>query len=181
MPAPGKAGRVPLKTDQPMKKLLFILSLVMAAGCTQAQNKQNIETIPHFKILRQDSTYFTAADLKKNKPVMIIYFAPDCSHCQHLIYDMKPKMKQFADTQIVMVTFTEFTMLRMIKNFTRDFDLAKYPNITVGTEGHSYIVQQYYQVKTTPYIAVYGRDGKLVKAFDKVPSMDELLLTVKKA
>ncbi|MDB5024080.1 MAG: redoxin protein [Mucilaginibacter sp.] len=164
-----------------MKKLLLILSLIVVAGCTQAQNKQTIENIPPFKILKSDSTYFTPANLKKNKPVMIIYFSPDCSHCQHLVYEMKPKMKQFGDTQIVMVTFTEFTMLKMIKNFTRDFGLARYPNITVGTEGHTYVVQQYYQVKTTPYIAIYDHKGKLVQAFDKVPSMEELIIAVKKA
>jgi thioredoxin-related protein len=166
-----------------MKKLLLFFSLIIAVGCTQAQivNKQDITKIPPFKILRPDSTYFTPADLKKDKPVMIIYFSPDCSHCQHLVYDMKPKMKEFGDMQIVMVTFTEFTMLKMIKNFTRDFDLAKYPNITVGTEGHTYLVQRYYQVTTTPYIAVYDHKGKLVKAFEKAPSMSELIATVKKA
>lgn len=165
-----------------MKKLLILLSLVIIAGCTQAQqNKPNIENIPPFHILKTDSTWFTPANLKKDKPVMIIYFSPDCGHCQHLMYEMKPEMKKLGDVQIVMVTFTEFTMLKMIKNFYRDFDLAKYPNITVGTEGHSYIVQRYYQVASTPYIAIYDRKGKLVKGFEKAPTMAELIATVKKA
>jgi thioredoxin-related protein len=164
-----------------MKKLFLLFSLIITAGCSQAQNKPNIENIPPFHILKTDSTYFTPANLQKNKPVMIIYFSPDCSHCQHLMYEMKPKMKQFGNTQIVMVTFMEPSMLIALKNFYRDFDLAKYPNVTVGTEGHTYVVQRYYQVKTTPYIAIYNRNGKLVKAFDKVPSMDELIATVKKA
>jgi hypothetical protein len=51
----------------------------------------------------------------------------------------------------------------------------------VGTEGHSYVVQKYYQVKTTPYIAVYDRKGNLVKAFEKAPTIDTLIATVKKA
>jgi thioredoxin-related protein len=164
-----------------MKKLLLFLSLIIVAGCTQAQNKPDISHIPPFKILKPDSIYFTPANLKKDKPVMIIYFSPDCSHCQHMVYEMEPKMKEFGDTQIIMVTFTDFTMLKMIKNFVRDFDLAKYHNITVGTEGHSYVVQKYYQVRTTPYIAVYDRKGKLVKAFEKAPTMSELIATVKKA
>ena len=158
-----------------------MLSLIIAAGCTQAQNKQNIENIPHFKILKADSTYFTYSELKKDKPVMIIYFSPDCSHCQHLMYEMKPKMKQFGDIQIVMITFTDYNLLRMLKTFNRDFDLAKYHNLTVGTEGHTYMVQQYYQVKTTPYIAVYDHKGKLVKAFEKAPELDTLIAAVKKA
>ena len=97
-----------------------------------------------------------------------------------MMYEMKPKMKQFGDTQIVMVTFIEPSMLKAIQNFYRDFNLAKYPNIIVGTEGHSYVVQRYYQVSTTPYIAIYNRKGKLVKAYQKAPSVDELIATIKK-
>ena len=166
-----------------MKKLIFFFSLIIAAGCTNAQSPtaQNIQNIPPFKILRADSTWFTPKDLKAHKPVMIIYFAPDCSHCQHLMYEMKPKMKQFANVQIVMVTFTDYNRLAMIRNFNRDFDLKKYPNITVGTEARTYLVQQYYHVSTTPYIAIYGKDGKLVQAFEKPPVIDSLVAAVKKA
>lgn len=166
-----------------MKKLLLLAGLVITVLCIRAQDTTNnkaIQNIPPFKILKADSTWFTKANLKKNKPVMIIYFAPDCSHCQHLMYDMKPKMKEFNHVQIVMITFTDFGMLKMLKNFNRDFDLAKYKNLTVGTEGRTYVVQRYYQVRTTPYIAIYDRTGKLVKAYEKAPSMKELEETIKK-
>lgn len=164
-----------------MKKLLILFSLIAATGCTQAQQpKHNIDNIPPFHILRTDSTWFTPANLKKNKPVMIIYFSPDCSHCQHLVYEMKPKMKNFDNVQIVMITFTDYDRLKMIQNFVRDFDLAKYQNITVGTEAHTYVVQRYYQVTTTPYIAIYDRKGKLVKGYDKAPTFDELITAVQK-
>lgn len=168
-----------------MKKLLLLISLIITAGCSRAQDKDTIDTqkiqnIPPFKILRTDSTWFTPAGLKKNKPVMIIFFSPDCSHCQHLVYEMKPKMKEFSKIQIVMVAFSDFNRLKMIQNFRRDFDLAKYPNITIGTEGHTYIVQRYYQITMTPYIAIYDRKGKLVKAYNKSPSISDLVAEVKK-
>jgi thiol-disulfide isomerase/thioredoxin len=183
-----------------MKRIIFFLGLIIAAGCTQAQTgsqpaitptppqktapvppKLNIENIPHFKILTQDSVYVTNANLKKNKPVVIIYFAPDCSHCQHLMYEMKPDMKKFEGAQIVMVTFTQVKMLKMLKEFYRDFDLKDHPNFMIGTEFPDYVVQRYYQVQTTPYIAVYDRKGKLVKAFEKAPTMPDLEAAVKKA
>lgn len=163
-----------------MKKILILFSLVLAAVFSHAQTKPNIDNIPPYRILRTDSVYVTPASLKKNKPVVIIYFAPDCGHCQHLMYEMKPKMKEFGDAQIVMITFTDFTMLKAIQVFYNDFGLSRYPNITVGTEGHTYIVQRYYQVETTPYIAVYDRKGKLVKAFEKAPAIDDLIAAVKK-
>ena len=61
-----------------MKKILCSFKPDHIPGCTQAQTKVN-ENIPPFKILKADSTWFTAANLKKDKPVMIIYFSPDCS------------------------------------------------------------------------------------------------------
>jgi thioredoxin-related protein len=164
-----------------MKRLLLFIGLVIATVSCKAQDKpKNIDKIPPFKILKQDSTWFSASNLKKDKPVMIIYFSPDCSHCQHLMYELKPKMKQLRNTQVVMVTFTEYSMLKMIKDFCKTFDLAKYPNFTVGTEAHTYLVQRYYQVRTTPYIAVYDRNGKLVRAFEKSPAIDTLMAAVKK-
>lgn len=171
-----------------MKKIVLFLTLIIAAGCSQAQTKSpeklptlNIENIPAFHILTKDSTYLTNANLKKGKPVMIIYFSPDCSHCQRMMYEMKPEMNKFKGVQIVMVTFIQTNMLKMLKEFYRDYNFAAYPNIMMGTEYPDYKVQRYYGVATTPYIAVYGHNGKLVKAFDKVPKMKDLVAAVKKA
>jgi len=50
----------------------------------------------------------------------------------------------------------------------------------VGTEGYTYLVQKYYDVHTTPYIALYDKNHKLVKAWDKAPSVDELADEAKK-
>lgn len=160
-----------------MKKLLFLFSLIIAAGCSRAQNNVPL-TIPPYHILTTDSVYETPANLKKNKATMIIYFAPDCSHCQHLMYDMKPQMQAFKKIQVVMITFAE--PLKASQVFYRDFELKKYPNFTVGTEGYTYVVQKYYQVKTTPYIALYDKNGKLIKAWEKAPKVDELVEEVKK-
>jgi len=161
-----------------MKKLLFFFALIIAANCSNAQTYTPPPVIPPYRILTTDSVYITPANLKKHKPVMIIYFAPDCTHCQHLMYEMKPKMAQFKDIQIVMITFTE--QLKAIQTFYRDFGLAKYPNIVVGSEGRSYIVAKYYTINSTPYIAIYDKNGKVSKTYEKAPTVDELAKEVKK-
>jgi thioredoxin-related protein len=162
-----------------MKKLFFLFSLIIAAGCSNAQTTFTPPlSIPPYHILTTDSVYVTPANLKKNMATMIIYFAPDCSHCQHLMYEMKPKMNDFKNVQIVMVTFVQ--QIKAIQTFYRDFDLKKYPNFTVGTEGYTYVVQKYYQVATTPYIALYDKKGKLVKHYATPPKIDELAAEVKK-
>lgn len=170
-----------------MKRILFFISMIAAIGCTQAQTssqsaqaqatpaadqtkpKLHIEKVPVFKILTQDSVYVNNSILKNDKPVVFIYFSPDCSHCQRMMYELKPYMKDFSKTQVVMVTFIQSSYLKMLKEFRRDFNLQSYPNFITGTEYPDYKLQRYYQVATTPFIAIYDRKGKLVKYFDKLP------------
>ena len=161
-----------------MKKLLLFFSLLIAIGCSNAQTYTPPATIPPYRILTTDSVYVTPANLKKDKPVMVIYFSPDCSHCQHLMYEMKPKMQAFKNVQIVMITFVQ--QIKAIQVFYRDFDLKKYPNITVGTEGYTYLVQKFYKVRTTPYIALYDKKGKLTKVFDNAPVVNDVVSAVNK-
>jgi thiol-disulfide isomerase/thioredoxin len=163
-----------------MKKLLIFFGLITITAYSHAQTQayKPPQVIPPYHILNTDSVYVTPANLKKNKPVMIIYFAPDCSHCQHLMYELKPEMKAFKNVQVIMITFVQ--QLKAIQVFYRDFDLKKYPNFIVGTEYPTYKVQQYYQVRTTPYIALYDKDGKLVKSYEKAPKAEELAAEVKK-
>ncbi|RKR85648.1 thioredoxin-like protein [Mucilaginibacter gracilis] len=168
-----------------MKKLLCLFLLFYGIANVYAQKPAAINTLPKYKLLRSDSTWVTQANLKKGKPVMIIYFAPDCSHCQRLTYEMqeefkketKLNLKPLAHVQIVMATWAE---LRAIKVFYNDFGLVKYPNITVGTEGNTYTLLRFYNVSTTPYIAIYSKTGQLVKAFAKVPKFEEIMAVLNK-
>lgn len=165
-----------------MKKILLLFCLAIAGGCSNAQTKFTPPaTIPPYRILTTDSIYLTPGNLKNNQPVMVIYFAPDCSHCRHLMAEMKPVMKDFKRIQVVMVTFVDpHQQFRAIKDFYKDFELKKYPNFTVGTEGYTYVVQRYYQVSTTPYIAIYGKNHKLSQYYIKPPAIEELVAAVKK-
>ena len=166
-----------------MKKIFLLFSLVILAAFAYAQDKDLLKLpVPHYRILRVDSTYITQDALNKNKPVMFIYFGPDCPHCQHLMSEMEKNMEPFKDIQIVMITFTrtEYPYLNMIKNFSRDYALPKYKNITMGTEYPGNKVLNYYHVSTTPFIAVYDAKGKMVKYFDKPPKVEDLIATVKK-
>jgi thioredoxin-related protein len=165
-----------MQQNTTMNKLILFFGLLLTAGYGCAQSKA-ADGIPPYHILNTDSVFTTPADLKKNEAVLMIYFSPDCGHCQHLMYELKPKMEDLKHVQVIMVTFVQ---LKAIQTFYRDFDLKKYPNFTVGTEGYTYAVLKYFDVSTTPYIALYDKNRKLVKAWAKAPSIEELDGEVKK-
>lgn len=162
-----------------MKKILLFLSLIVMSGCVNAQNSK-IGHIPAYHILTTDSVMATPANLKKNMPVMIIYFSPDCGHCQKMMYELKPKMSQLKHIQVVMVTWSKDYDIRGIREFSRDFGLKNYHNFTVGTEGYTMFVQKYFDVKTTPFIAVYDKNGHLSQTLTKAPKTTDILKAVKK-
>lgn len=185
-----------------MKRLFLLLVLATAVSCTNAQkpsadkkadtnNKQQVteeipadapvkpRPIPSYRILTTDSVWVTPANLQKGKPVVIIYFSPDCSHCQRMMYEMKPKFTQLQNVQFVMITWSLKWDIRAIKEFRRDYGLKDFKNFTIGTEGYTKNVQDYYEVHTTPYIAMYDSKGKWVKGFDKVPKTEEVVASAK--
>lgn len=184
-----------------MKKLMLLLGLVIAAGCTDAQKPvanqataaatvpaappapdttHKIKPIPPYRIFTTDSVFVTPANLPKGKPVMIVYFSPDCSHCQRMMYELKPKLKQFTNVQVVMITWSSNYDIRAIREFKRDYGLKAYPNFTIGSEGYTRLVQNYYNVQTTPFIAMYDSNGKYYKYFSKVPKTEDILAGLKK-
>ena len=120
-------------------------------GCNnKVLAKAVFEELPElYRILKTDSTWATPANLKRRRTVLI-YFSPDCPHCQHLTMQMREKIKQFGDAQIVMITWSNNYDIRAIKSFVKEFNLTKYRNIIVGTEGYTYVVQKYYKIETTP-------------------------------
>ena len=85
-----------------------------------------------------------------------------------------------------MITYTQNSgpYLNMIRDFNKKYNLAKYPNFTVGTEytdGKKYPIQAYYGIYNTPYVVVYNTKGTVVKSFTIVPKVEDLLEAVKKA
>lgn len=161
---------------RPFYFLFLFLGITLTACSQTAPLTKNI---PPYRILSTDSNYITPANLKKNTPVMLMYFAPDCPHCQKLTKEITKNIKEFGDTQIVMITFVDPTrQFKAMTTFVKDYQLKKYPNITVGTEGYTYLVQKFYQVSTTPYEAIYDKNHQLVQTFAKIPDVKDLIKAI---
>jgi len=163
-----------------MKPLYFLILFLGISLTACSQDAPPNKDIPPYRILTTENKYETPADLKKNVPVMIMYFAPDCPHCQHVTMELTKHIKEFGNTQIVMISFVDPNrQFKALTKFVDDYQLKKYPNIRVGTEGYTYLVQKFYQVRTTPYEAVYDKNHKLVETFAKIPEISDLVKAVK--
>jgi len=143
--------------------------LILATISVSAQQDNNeptylrFPTIPPFELLSVDSnTVITKADLKKNQPVLLMFFSPDCDHCQHQTQDMLKEMDAFKKIQIVMATYQPFEMM---KDFYKKYGLSFYPNVHVGRDT-KYFLPPYYRMMNLPYLALYDKKGNLIRTFE---------------
>jgi thiol-disulfide isomerase/thioredoxin len=154
------------------KAFLLVFFLFLVSPCIFSQGLK----IPPFKIVRADGSLFRARDLPMGKPVIIIYFSPECEECQKFTEDLVSKIDDFWDASIVMVTYLS---VQSVAQYEKKYKLNIYPNIYVGTEGNAFIVRYYYNVRRFPFVALLNKDGVLVKMWNKEENIDDLAARLK--
>lgn len=162
-----------------MKKILLSLLLVITVSAVDAQTDEAAYKkdphIPKFSLLLPDSTWFTSEQVpEKYSHTVIIYFSPDCSHCQHEAKGLVQLMDSLKNSFFV---FAAYKPLEDIKGFAEYYGLNKFENVRTGRDPRYYI-PSFYRVKYTPFIAIYDRNGLLQKIYDTentpVPEPSEL-------
>lgn len=130
------------------------------------------QSIPDFKMQLTNGKLFTAKDLSREKPVIIIYFAPDCEHCQVLMNEIFRKIQSFKKAEIVMATFSPLGEVIAFEKLHQTF---KYSNIKVGIEKPVFFFRYYYHLENTPFTALYNKQKKLIISYQKQTPVDDLI------
>ncbi|HET9825570.1 MAG TPA: redoxin domain-containing protein [Chitinophagaceae bacterium] len=146
------------------------LALLLSTG-TLSQS-----SLPPFKMYLSNNTVFSVTQLPRNKPVVVIYFDPDCDHCQKLMNGIFKKINSFKKTEMIMVTFKS---IAEVAAFEKRYKTARYSNLRVGPEGTSYQLRDYYQLVKIPFTALYGKNQKLSYSYGQDASVDEIVKRVK--
>ena len=126
--------------------------------------------LPTFSLQKADSSWFHKSNLKE-KPVLILYFSPECGHCQIETEDLITKINGLKNLQIVMVTSRP---LEDMVNFISHYKLNRFKSIIVAKD-HARFFSRYYDIQTTPFSALYDKDHKLVKVYKKGINFTELI------
>jgi thiol-disulfide isomerase/thioredoxin len=130
------------------------------------------QSIPDFTIELTNGNIFTTKDLSKSKPTIIIYFAPDCEHCQALIKEVLKKINSFKNSQIILASFES---LQQVSTFEKDYGLKTYPFIKTGIEKPVFFFRYYYHLENTPFTALYDKNGKYIISYQKQTPVDDLI------
>jgi protein-disulfide isomerase len=67
-----------------MKTLIMMMAL-LAATLAVTNAKAQAGKLPPFRMMQTNGKVFKAEHLPIGKPTIIIYFSPECDHCEKLI------------------------------------------------------------------------------------------------
>lgn len=158
------------------KKSFFAVLLAVFLAMLLVSNTAVSQTLPDFKMKLTNGSTFSTTNVSHKKPVLVIYFAPDCEHCRALMDQLLPQMSAFKNTQILLVTFESLDDIAWFENH---YHTNKYPNIKVGMEVPVFFLKNYYHVEHTPFTALFNKNGKLMISYKEFTPVSELIKWVK--
>jgi thiol-disulfide isomerase/thioredoxin len=166
-----------------MKRLLSFIVLVLIGASLTAQTTakdapyKKDPNIPAFNILLTDSTWFGKDQVPfiKYDYVVIMYFDPECPHCQHEALGLAKNMDSLKNAFFILVAYKS---LNDIKGFANYYGLDKFANVRVGRDPQ-YFIPSFYRITRNPFVVVYNKKGLLEKVYDpevtEVPEPRDLI------
>lgn len=159
-----------------MNRLLtrsLVLLLLLTSTALFAQSGK----VPPFQMVQANGKIFRAQDLPMGKPILLVYFSPECDHCEKML---KAFFKQATNFQKASVALITYLPVDKVSKFAKEYNLAKHPNIYAGTEGSTFFVRNYYRVKEMPFVALYTKNGDFVASYEKDVDLSSLAEKLKR-
>ncbi len=166
-----------------MKKyIVFIILSTMIFGLSyfgylaiqkKAEKKQiesAIQRLPVLSFYTLNQTDFTYKN-SKDKSTLIIYFHPDCEHCQYEVKQLFLNKEQFHKTQILLISPASLTA---IKQFNTDYQLDKIEPLKLLWDKDGKF-DTYFGISTFPTVLIYDSNNKLRKRYKGEVKIEAIL------
>jgi len=152
-----------------MKTIVTIALIGLFASC---KSRPNGEIFPSFDILLADSvTRLNTSAIKSGDPIVLLYFSPDCEHCQKETESILQNLPAMKDIRFYFVTNDPFDRL---KTFNGYYKLDRYPNIVLGRDEHFFLLR-YFKGVYPPYMVLYDRRKQQRAAYQGDIPIDSII------
>lgn len=139
--------------------LIFLAFLSFAGNLVVAQD------LPKFSFYDAAKKVFTQANLKPGQPLVVVYFDPDCDHCNKQAQLIQAEVSKFANAQMVWVAFP--ASIEAITAFGKKYFPAQFGKSFFFLRDNDYTFDRSFGYSEAPSIYVYNKSRKLVKSYSK--------------
>ena len=154
----------------------LVIGLILSLHCLTIP-KVTAGNIPPFKITQPNGKFFRAENIPFEKPILIVYFSPDCDDCLHFLNNFFSNIRAFDKAYVVMISYLS---LEDVARIHAKYKIGQHGNITIGVEGTPYFVRNYYNITALPFVALYDKNGKFISSYTKDIPLSNLINRIKK-
>jgi len=168
-------------------RLLLLLIVAGLVGCTPASENHTTGSapsqekivaeekpkLPNFEITNLDGKSFAIAQLPKNKPTVILFFHPDCEHCQAEATELQKHTDKFSEANFLMITWDDLSTIRA---FMDKYQL--HAPITAYQISNNTLAQTYGTIRL-PTVYIYNTDQELIQQFNGEAKAEAILSYLK--
>jgi hypothetical protein len=157
---------------------IFIFCCLLMACRFQGKGKKlsGIMKLPVFTIMSIDSSAcMSSNNIPTGRPIILMYFNPDCDHCQQETRELLAHIGQLRETSIYLVTNGDTEAL--IK-YCQNFRLDTVKNLIIGKD-YQYSFFRAYLPPVVPFIAIYNSRKELVKIYNGEIEMYRVIAMIK--
>ena len=121
--------------------------------------RRSIAVMPEFCLPQaRDSILFCSEQFEKGKPIVVMYFHPECDFCHAKAKQLQQGKGKVAEIKWVLVSYAERDS---VKKFMETYGLADISNIVVLVDSQLYLYDRLHVEKIPTYF-IYNRDHHLV-------------------
>jgi thiol-disulfide isomerase/thioredoxin len=147
-------------------------AIAVLLGCVQCSNKKNAETaststndLPTLTVIKADGSKF---DLRKAEgKTILVFFNPECDHCQRVAEQIKLKKKLFSNHQVYFVSTETQASLQ---KFAQQYELQDENFLFVQADADD-VFQSVGNLPSVPAIFIY-QNQNFIRRFDGETSLD---------
>jgi thiol-disulfide isomerase/thioredoxin len=159
-----------MKNRYPILAVALLITMLLCSTLAKTQVADKTVKLPPFRMMQVNGEVFKAEYLPIGKPILLIYFSPDCDHCEKLMTDFVKHAEAFKKASVVMITYLP---VERVAQFKKDYSINRFSNIVVGTEGMTFFVRNYYNLVEMPFAALHDKNGNLIRSYERdVPLQD---------
>lgn len=146
---------------------------LLTAGCwllmqiyqsVQAKKRQevSIQSLAHICFDALGGGQICIDEFNSNQPTIIIYFHPECEHCQYEASEIGKQPEQFKKINTILITPDDST--QRVEAFAVRYHLWEVDNLTILMD-RNHKFRYHFGTAVFPSAFIYGADKKLLKMY----------------
>jgi peroxiredoxin len=172
-----------------MKKTMAIILLLAALGMLaylsvsirkgylhKRSVEANRQSLPEFNFQNLAGGQFSTRDLMAEQPTLIVYFQPDCGHCQYEVQMIRDSLHLLTATNVLLVSDAS---VEELLGFVAEYDLLSHLDELHLLYDSSGGFKQHLGMSRVPSIFIYDAERKLVRHYQGETKMETIIKHLK--